>query len=59
MNITDLMFDYKFRIEQGESSHVLWLNDRMTLMDDEELEELEYGLTNILHAIMVYKRSLK
>lgn len=59
MNITDLMYDYKFRIEKGSSSHILWLNDRMSLLDDEELEELEYGLTNLLHAISVYKRGLK
>ena len=59
MNVTDLMFDYTFKIEKGASSHVLWLNGQMSLMDDEELEELQMGLTNLQHAIMVYKKGLK
>jgi len=57
MNIAELAKDFKVSIKRIDPLNYLVLNGRTLVLNDDELEDLEYGLTNLSHAISVYKRT--
>lgn len=57
MNVAELSKDFKMQIKRISPLNYLTLNGDTLVLTDEELEEFEYGLTNLLHAICVYKRA--
>lgn len=59
MNIEELKNDFNLRIEHHPPLNYLRIDHELMVINDEELENLEYGLTNFLHAIAIYKRSRK
>jgi hypothetical protein len=59
MNLLELTKDFTLKISRHPEENLLELNRITVRLDDDELEELEYGLTNLLHAISVYKREKK
>jgi hypothetical protein len=59
VNILELTKDFTVKISRHPEENLLELNRITVRLDDDELEELEYGLTNLLHAISVYKREKK
>lgn len=56
MYIAQLAKDYKVSIKRVDPLNFIALNNETLVLNDDELEDLEYGLTNLLHAISVYKR---
>lgn len=59
MNILALTQDFTLELHRVGQSTDLKLNKVTICMTDDELEELEYNLTNLSHAISIYKRSIK
>lgn len=59
MNILALTQDFSLELKRVGESTDLKLNKVTICMTDDELEELEYNLTNLSHAISIYKRGIK
>ena len=57
MNIAELVNDFKISIKCIAPLNYITLNGRTLVLNDDELEDLEYGLTNLSHSISVYKRT--
>jgi len=57
MKLTDLTKNFKLNIKYIEPLTYITLNGRTTVLNYEEIEDLEYGLTNLAHAISLYKQS--
>jgi hypothetical protein len=57
MNLKDLGDNFKLNLKFIEPLTYLTLNGKTTLLNYDELENLEYGLTNLAHAISLYKQS--
>ncbi len=59
MNILALTQEFNLELKRVGESTDLKLNKVTICMTDDELEELEYNLANLSHAISMYKRSIK
>ena len=58
MDLIDLAKDFKLTMKHVDPFTCLTLNGKTTILNNKELEDLEHGLTNLSHAISLYKRDL-
>ena len=57
--IKQLTEPFKLNIQCTSGLHFITFNGATTVLNDEELEQLEYNLTDINHAITMYKVATK
>ena len=50
---------FKLNIQHTNALHFITFNGVTTVLNDEELEKLEYSLTDLNHAITMYKIATK
>ena len=53
--IKQLTEKFKLNMQHTSGLHFISFNGATTVLNDEELEQLEYNLTDINHAITMYK----
>ncbi len=57
--IKQLIEPFKLNIQHTSGLHFITVSGVTTVLNDEELEKLEYSLTDINHAITMYKIATK
>jgi hypothetical protein len=57
--IKQLIEPFKLNIQNTSGLHFISFNGSTTVLNDEEIEQLEYNLTDINHAITMYKIATK
>lgn len=53
--IKQLMEPFKLNMKYVSGLHFITLNEVTTVLNDDELEKLEFSLTDLNHAITMYK----
>jgi hypothetical protein len=57
MNLQELCSNFKLNLKFIEPLTYMTLNGDTIIYNYDELEDLEYGLVNLLHAISLYKQA--
>lgn len=57
MNLTDLVTNFSLNMKWIAPLNYVTLNGETKVLTDDQLEDFECGLTDLLHAISMYKRS--
>lgn len=54
MNLADLTTPFTLNMKFIAPLHYITLNGKTTVMNEDEFEALQYGLTDLLHACAMY-----
>lgn len=57
MHLTDMAIGFKLNLRHVAPFNYVTLNGETKIFTDDQLEDFECGLTDLLHAICMYKRS--
>ncbi len=58
MKMTDLTLPFALNIKYIAPLHYITFNGRTTVLNDDELESLEFGLTDFAHALCMYQATI-